>query len=381
MNATLPPIQPHTRAKHHILQYHLKEWFPILGNGHPLLRYIDGFAGPGQYEGGEWGSPIIALQTVKEHSFFERFSNDDKTIEFLFVEKEAQFYHPLARRVKAYTWPNSFSIDVRHEEFATTLNRLLDVATSTGRSMPPTLLFVDPFGSAGFPMELLKRMASIERVDVLINLNCLEFVQWLPDPNKHATADRLYGGPRWRPALSMEGSARTKFLIDEYEAALQDIGWRGTSFEMVNKQNQTAYHLVFGTRSPKGLEAMKRAMRSASQTGEIRYTDRIDSAQTVMSGLDKRNEYPRVIGEALFDKYEGKEVTIKHLIENEINWHRWWLESDLRKGLHYLEYGDDPRIANVRKQDNRTRKKYSYPQGCIISFSRPELGPTQSRLL
>ena len=41
------------------------------------------------------------------------------------------------------------------------------------------------------------------------------------------------------------------------------IGWRGTSFEMVNKQNQTAYHLVFGTGSPKGMEAIKRAMRSA----------------------------------------------------------------------------------------------------------------------
>ena len=72
--------------------------------------------------------------------------------------------------------------------------------------MPPTLLFIDPFGPAGFSMDLLKRLSAFDRVDVLINLNYLEFVRWiLPDPIKHITADRLYGGSRWRPALDLEG--------------------------------------------------------------------------------------------------------------------------------------------------------------------------------
>ncbi len=57
--SSLPPIQPHTQAKHHILKYYLDEWFPILGRARGSLRYIDGFAGPGEYEGGEDGSPIM----------------------------------------------------------------------------------------------------------------------------------------------------------------------------------------------------------------------------------------------------------------------------------------------------------------------------------
>ena len=378
MSATLPSIQPHTKAKHHILEYHLKAWFPILGRTHETLRYIDGFAGPGEYEEGELGSPIISLQTVKRHQFFEEFHKKGKTIEFLFVEKELEYYSHLEQKVKANSWPNNFRLKVRHGEFNRTLSQLLDTVTRSDRSMPPTLLFVDPFGPAGFPMELLERLATFDRVDVLINLNCLEFVKWiLPDPTKHVTADRLYGGPRWRPALGLEGRARTKFLVDEYEAALQEIGWSGTSFEMINRQNQTAYHLVFGTGSSKGLEVIKRAMRSASQTGEFRYTDRIDSAQPMMSGLDKKEEYPTEIGEHLFQKYEGQEVAIDQLIEDEIHWHRWWLESDLREGVRYLEYGDDPRIASVRNQDGRTRRRNSYPTGCYITFGRP----LQSRLL
>ena len=37
----------------------------ILSQGRlPEILYIDGFAGPGEYEGGEAGSPIIALDTA-----------------------------------------------------------------------------------------------------------------------------------------------------------------------------------------------------------------------------------------------------------------------------------------------------------------------------
>ncbi len=37
----------------------------ILSQGRfPEILYIDGFAGPGAYEGGEAGSPIIALDTA-----------------------------------------------------------------------------------------------------------------------------------------------------------------------------------------------------------------------------------------------------------------------------------------------------------------------------
>ena len=375
MSSTLPPIQPHTKAKHHILEYHLKEWFPILGRVHGSLRYIDGFAGPGEYEGGEPGSPIISLQTVKRHQIFEKFSREGKTIEFLFVEKNAEHYRHLQRKIDEGSWPRAFKVEVKHGEFESALTHLLDEAANGNQQMPPMLLFVDPFGPAGFPMELLERLASFERVDVLINLNHLEFVQWiLPDPSKHVTADKLYGGRRWRPVLDLDGRPRAMFLVDEYEKALREIGWRGTSFEMVNTQNQTAYHLVFGTGSYKGMEAIKRAMRNASQTGEFRYTDRIDSAQPVLLGLEMANEYSTEIGEFLFQKYEGQEVALDRLIEDEVNWHRWWLPPDLREGLKNLEYGDNPGIVNVRNRDGRTRRRGTYPEGCHIEFGRPPQG-------
>ena len=372
MNSTLPPIQPHTEAKHHILRYYLNEWFPILGRYHQSLRYIDGFSGPGEYEGGEPGSPLVALEAIRRHNYFDAFAQAGKTIEFLFVDKESEYCRHLQTKINDTYQPRAFEIKVKHGEFENVMTRLLDDFDADDRQMPPVLIFIDPFGSAGFSMELLARFSTFRRMEVLINLNYNEFVQWiLPDPTKHVTADKLYGGPRWRPALDLIDRGRADFLVSEYETALSEIGWRGTSFEMVNVQNQTAYHLVFGTQNHRGLEAMKRAMRDASQTGEFRYTDRIDPSQPTLIGLDKAEDYPREIGEHLFLKYRGQEVCIDLLIEVEVDWHRQWLPSDLRRGLAYLEYGSDQRIVEVRNGDGRPRRKNSYPEGCYITFGRP----------
>jgi hypothetical protein len=59
-------LAPHTAAKLDILGAYLRAWFPILSRGRNFDRiiYIDGFAGPGRYNQGEDGSPIVALKAA-----------------------------------------------------------------------------------------------------------------------------------------------------------------------------------------------------------------------------------------------------------------------------------------------------------------------------
>ena len=377
MASTLPPIQPHTVAKHHILEYHMKAWFPILGRSNRVLRYIDGFAGPGEYEGGEPGSPIVCLRAVKDHDFFDEYTIRGKSIEFQFVERNRTFFRHLDRKVKEERWPSNFHTQIIHGEFEEELSHLLDEHEARAEPMPPTLLFVDPFGSSGFPMELFRRLAYFDHVDVLINFNILEFPRFLPDRNKHEMANKLYGGDRWRPALNMRGRERDQFLAGEYQEALREIGWMTTNFEMVNSQNQPAYHLVFGTGSTKGLDVAKRAMRDASQTGTFQYSDRIDSAQRVLLGMEADQQYPLDVAECLFNNYEGQEVQYDLLLQEVVSMHPRWLESDLKAGLRFLEERKDPRISGVRYLDGRTRIKGTFPNGCRIMFEqiyKPEQG-------
>ena len=111
--------------------------------------------------------------------------------------------------------------------------------------------------------------------------------------------------------------------------------------------------------------------QTPSQTGEFRYSDRIDPSQPVLLGLDKIKEYPIEIGAHLFEKYDGQKIHYEQLLEEEINCHRWWLEPDLRKALQYLENGDEPRIVEVRRDDGEKRRKNSYTD-CYIRFGRGE---------
>ena len=87
---TLWPAEPHTLAKHAILGNYLKAWMAILSqhfgrqhNKPSHISYVDGFAGPGEYEGGELGSPVIAIKTSMEHSH-----DFPIPVNFLFVEND-----------------------------------------------------------------------------------------------------------------------------------------------------------------------------------------------------------------------------------------------------------------------------------------------------
>lgn len=59
------PLDPHSKAKHSVLRNYLDAWLPILGSGSERILFVDGFAGPGEYEGGEEGSPLVRVACVR----------------------------------------------------------------------------------------------------------------------------------------------------------------------------------------------------------------------------------------------------------------------------------------------------------------------------
>lgn len=91
-------IRPHTRAKHVLLRSYLSAWFPILTSGgfNRRVIYIDGFAGPGIYSDGELGSPLIALDTLVNHSAFHKLSKTEFI--FILVENEQKTFRILRMR-------------------------------------------------------------------------------------------------------------------------------------------------------------------------------------------------------------------------------------------------------------------------------------------
>jgi three-Cys-motif partner protein len=368
---TLPPILPHTEAKHDILRYHMGAWFPILGRSSSgTLQYVDGFAGPGEYAGGEHGSPIIALETISRHPYNDDFQRAQRRFAFLFVERVEESVNQLRPRVNSQSWPVGFEIDIVHGEFESVMSAMLNEVDAGARSMYPTLLFIDPFGSAGFSMNLLRRLARFQRIDILINFNYLDLNRWiLSDPTKHITLHGLYGNDRWEPALQLEGDDRKELLIREYGAALRQAGWRSTNFEMINNHNQTQYYLFFATRASRGLQVIKQAMRSVSPDGLIRYADRSDPTQLRFIDMGMDVAYAEELSEHLFHRYHGSAVTKESIIDDDIAWHPRWIDKDPTAALRLLESSSPPRITSVHNPDGRPRRRTFYPSGCIITFA------------
>jgi three-Cys-motif partner protein len=93
---TVWPIEEHTKAKHRILRGYLNAWLPIMASHHGRLIYVDGFAGPGIYEGGEPGSPILALQAYLEHAHREKITAE---LIYVFIEEDAKRYAQLREEI------------------------------------------------------------------------------------------------------------------------------------------------------------------------------------------------------------------------------------------------------------------------------------------
>ena len=110
---TIWQIEPHTSAKNQILRKYLDAWLPILGTYNRRILYIDGFSGPGQYTGGEPGSPIIALQAATAHR-----GNLGGELVFWFIEERADRVTHLKNCLATLQPPGHFKVHAEEGTFA-----------------------------------------------------------------------------------------------------------------------------------------------------------------------------------------------------------------------------------------------------------------------
>ena len=78
------PLEQHTRGKHMVLKNYMGAWLPILTSWNGRVLFIDAFAGPGEYSGGEEGSPVIALRALMITAPWNQMQSE---INYLFIEQ------------------------------------------------------------------------------------------------------------------------------------------------------------------------------------------------------------------------------------------------------------------------------------------------------
>jgi three-Cys-motif partner protein len=358
---TVWELEAHTRAKHAILKRYLQAWMVILSQGRfPEILYIDGFAGPGEYVGGEAGSPIIALDTALGYS-----PPLTTRVHFLFVEKEGDRADHLRRQVERRAIPSNFRVVIeggvtfeaafekRHPEFV-----------RNGRLIP-TFAFIDPFGWTGAPFTLVARILPQPSCEVFINFMYEEINRFIGHADQVANFNTFFGTNAWeRCVAETDASRRNRCLHDLYLQQLRAAAGAAyvRSFEMSNKRDVTDYYLFYATNELLGLQKMKEAMWKVDDSGEFRFSDATDPNQLVL--FEKAPNLPALQAH-LLAAFSGKDAS-RGNIEKFVLVETAYRETHYKGILKALEKGGQIKV--IKAPPGRKLGTFRDP-GIVIRFA------------
>ncbi|MEJ0049736.1 MAG: three-Cys-motif partner protein TcmP [Methylovirgula sp.] len=272
----------------------------------PEILYIDGFAGPGQYEGGEAGSPIIALDTAL--GFQPPLTTK---VHFLFVEERNDRADHLRKQVALRTLPSNFSVVVEGGvTFETAFTNRYSGYVRQGRLLP-TFAFIDPFGWTGAPFSLVKQILSNRSCEVFVNFMYEEINRFIGHPDQGTNFNSFFGTEEWKHCASAtEPRVRNRCLHDLYLRQLHTGAAYVRSFEMSNARDVTDYYLFYASNELLGLKKMKEAMWKADESGEFRFSDATDPNQLV---LFENAPVLLTLQARIVAEFSGKQVTVANV--------------------------------------------------------------------
>ncbi|MFB7618109.1 three-Cys-motif partner protein TcmP [Kitasatospora sp. NPDC056181] len=270
---------PHTAAKHDLLRRYLLAWAPILLTHNEVVTYAEGFAGPGVYEGGEAGSPVIAHQVLAG-----ALRQRARRIKMVLVEEDPRRKNELERRIAAARTgmvPDTAArLEVSIAQGACHPD-LLPQLSRAGSLRHPMFVLLDGFGGPEVPFDLLRTIAARNGSnEVMITFQPQFLYRFAEKDERHrAAGDAFFGGTEWHGVFAQASRRKMSYLREQYRRTLGKAGFQHSLvFEMIDEGGRVLY-LVFGTRHPKGVEKMKDAMWKVDTATGVRYRDPKDPQQ------------------------------------------------------------------------------------------------------
>jgi hypothetical protein len=179
------------------------------------------------------------------------------------------------------------------------------------RSLVPTFAFVDPFGWAGVPLELIADLVRDRRSELFILFSFNAVNHWLTTPSQQDNMRELFGCDDYLKAVGLSPPDRKKYLASLYERQLKSVGnfAHVSRFEMIEKTGHTSYFLYHCTRSLKGLEVMRTAWKIDPGRG-CQFSDKV-------AGLEQLFDGPLVfdLEERLLAQFSGQRVPMSAIHE------------------------------------------------------------------
>jgi three-Cys-motif partner protein len=361
VSETVWKLTPHTAKKHEILRRYFQAWLPILATTQRRLLYIDGFAGPGEYQGGAPGSPLVILNAARDHRF--KFTSE---LVCVFIESRKDRYdHLLGLLDKTNsTLPRNIKFQAIHGTFNEQLTQIFANVDEQKRRLAPTLAFLDPFGFSQTPFGTIVKLMKNPMCEVFVNVMYEEINRFLSIPDQARHFDSLFDRPEWRQVIEHSDPVeRFRGLHDLYLKQLRTVAKYARSFLMVNMSNMPDYLLFFATNNLMGLKKMKEAMWKVDPTGEFQFSDYTD-ADTQLQLFGAKPDF-ELLRRAIARKFSRTEIAIE-VVEEWVLSETPYLDTHIRKHALTPMERDDEKVSVVNPKPGRRR--FTYPDGTILRF-------------
>jgi len=353
-------LDPHTLGKHLVLKNYLDAWFPIMGTTNRRILFIDGFAGPGQYENGEFGSPIIAARSLAEHRAKSDISAE---VVFMFIEKDpdrAAYLQNLLHNC-GLSLPANSKVTVIPGIFDETMTQVLNALDAQAKESAPCFVMIDPFGVSGTPMSVIKRILRNPKSEVYISFMYESINRFKGTPEFEPHLNQLFGTPDWRHGLAIKDPECTKqFFYGLYETQLRRSGAKHVVHFDLYQGQRLVYAVFFGTHHHKGCDRMKQAIWKVAPFGDFAF--RASRSGQLPLGLENPDFSP--LKTALQSKFrQAGWISVADVIEFVASDKTDYHSGQVKRVLKLMEVARE-----IEVQDGTRERKNTYPDGTKLRF-------------
>lgn len=244
--------------KHSLLKRYLPKFAGIIGSRHPVIYFIDGFAGAGRYlDPPEDGSPVIAAKLAQE------VAQGAWPYTLRCINVEPLNFDELEASTAAF---DPALVENRKGVFSDHTDEILHVIR-----IHPAFFFLDPYGPKPLEWRLVARLAERSRrnsiTEVLVNFHASKIDRdagWVDSDHVAreafvANTNAVFGGPEWQPIVmeTPTQEARMEGLATLYMNKLATaFGCSSGHYVVRTLEGATKYMLIHGTGNKRGRREM-----------------------------------------------------------------------------------------------------------------------------
>jgi three-Cys-motif partner protein len=358
---TLWELDPHTLGKHLVLRAYLDAWLPILSSKNSRVLFIDGFAGPGEYVGGEEGSPQIALRALVEHS-----ASIKAEVVYWFIETEPDRVEHLKTVVDGWRTklPSLTKVEVVAGSFDETMKGIFDYLDEQKSKLAPAFVMIDPFGISGTPMSVVRKLLKHPRCEIYFSLMYEPLNRFATRPEFIPHLDELFGCQDWRElAKNKNSEQRRKDLYDLYEEQLRDAGAKHVINFDIFDGNRLKYSIFFASQHEVGADRMKQAIWKAAPQGDFAFHGSRTPQLELVASPNFEPLKDQLMRQFSDGKWHGIVEIMNFVMSDETDYHSGQVKTKTLKPME---------LAGQVTVDPATRQRAgTYPDGCRLKFLPP----------